>query len=128
LKGGIEAWTADGNELDRIENITPEDFVAKYPVEEMNVLDVRKRSEYDSQHVDGVTNFPLDFIYQNAGELDKSKNYTVHCAGGYRSVAAASILKKLGVAEVANVLGGFNAMKQVDGLPVSDYTEQTTML
>ncbi len=128
LKGGIEAWTAAGNALDSIENIAPEDFVAKYPVEEMNVLDVRKKSEYDSQHVDGVTNFPLDFIYQNAGDLDKSKNFTVHCAGGYRSVAAASILKKLGVAEVANVLGGFNAMKQVDGLPVSDFQEQTTML
>lgn len=128
LKGGINAWTAAGNELDSINNLSPETFVAAYPVQEMHVLDVRKKSEYDSQHVEGVENFPLDFIYSNLSKLDKNKPYTVHCAGGYRSVAAASILKKFGVKEVSNVLGGFNAMKKVDGLPISAYQEQTTML
>jgi glyoxylase-like metal-dependent hydrolase (beta-lactamase superfamily II)/rhodanese-related sulfurtransferase len=128
LKGGIAAWTAAGNALDSINNMTPETFVAAYPVKEMNVLDVRKKSEYDSQHVEGVENFPLDFIYNNLSKLDKEKAYTVHCAGGYRSVAAASILKKFGVKTVSNVLGGFNAMKKVDGLPISAYQEQTTML
>ena len=60
--------------------------------------------------------------------MNKDKAYTVHCAGGYRSVAAASIMKKYGITEVTNVLGGFNAMKIIEGAPVSAFQEQATML
>ena len=128
LKGGVDAWVAAGEPVDTLKNVTPEDFAAQYKVEGIDVLDLLKASEFDSQHLDGAYNFPLDFIYQNLDSLDKSKAYTVHCAGGYRSVAAASIMKKYGIADVTNVLGGFNTMKQIDGLPTTEFHEQTTML
>jgi hydroxyacylglutathione hydrolase len=128
LKGGIDTWVKAGLKLDTMGNIAPEDFAKRYSVEDLQVLDVRKASEFNSQHLDGAVNFPLDFIYQHLDELDKNTSYMVHCAGGYRSVAAASIMKKFGVKNVTNVLGGFNAMKVIDGLPVSSFQEQTTML
>jgi len=128
LKGGIEAWVADGNALDTINNYEPSEFIEKYKTQGLEVLDVRKQSEFESQHLEGAENFPLDFIYKNLGQLNKDKAYTVHCAGGYRSVAATSIMKKYGVKDVSNVLGGFNAMKGLEGAPVSAFHEQTTML
>lgn len=128
LKGGIDAWVAEGFALEELKNVTPEDFATRFASQELNVLDVRKESEFNSHHLDGATNFPLDFIYQNLDQLDKEKDYIVHCAGGYRSVAAASILKKFGIKDVTNVLGGFNAMKSIAGLPLSSYQERVTML
>lgn len=128
LKGGVSAWVADGNPVESMENVTPEDFAKRYTTEGLDVLDVRKKSEFDSQHLDGAENFPLDFIYKNIDQLDKNKSYVVHCAGGYRSVAAASIMKKYGIKDVTNVLGGFNQMKVIESLPLTTFHEQTTML
>ena len=103
LKGGIEAWVADGSALDNINNYEPREFIETYKTQGLEVLDVRKQSEFESQHLEGAENFPLDFIYKSLGQLNKDKAYTVHCAGGYRSVAAASIMKKYGVKDVSNV-------------------------
>ncbi len=129
LKGGFSAWSNAGKAIDTIRNIAPEDYAEQFKLyPSIETLDVRKRSEFDAQHVEGVTNFPLDFIHQHVGELDKNKGYMVHCAGGYRSVAAASILKRNGIGNVTNVLGGFKAMKEQESLPISALQEQTTML
>ena len=128
LKGGLRAWVADGNEVDSMGNLAPEDFARQYATENPKVLDVRKASEYDSHHLEGAENFPLDFIYQNLNKLDKEGKYIVHCAGGYRSVAAASNMKKFGVKDATNVLGGFNKMKEIEGLPLSSFHTQTSML
>lgn len=128
LKGGIEAWKAAGEPVDTLTNMEPAQFVERYSVDSLNVLDVRKASEYDSQHLEGAENFPLDFIYQNLNALDKNKPYVVHCAGGYRSVAAASIMKKFGINDVTNVLGGFNAVKVQANAPITQFEEQETML
>jgi rhodanese-related sulfurtransferase len=127
LKGGFEAWKASGNAIDSIVDVTATDIAKNYAPGELNILDVRKESEYNSEHIQGVENFPLDFINQNIDELDKSKKYYLHCAGGYRSVIAGSIFKQHGIKDVVNIEGGFNALKDTT-LPKTEYVEPTTML
>lgn len=113
LKGGVKAWREAGNEVDSIEEITPEEFAPLFDTHiNLNVLDVRRKSEYDAEHLVGVENFPLDFINRNMSMLDIRKKYYLHCAGGYRSVIAASILKARGYENVVNIKGGYKALSQ----------------
>ena len=90
-------------------------------------VDVRKESEYLSEHVEGVENFPLDFIHDNFAEIDPNKHYFLHCASGYRSLVAASIFKANGVENVTDVRGGFKDIKET-GAPLTDYVCPTTLL
>lgn len=127
LKGGFEAWKNAGKEIDQIEEIDPAVFAELFKQNpDLNVLDVRRCSEYDSQHVTGVANFPLDHINKNMAELKRDKKYLVHCAGGYRSVIAASILQARGY-QVVNIQGGFGVLKNT-GLSLTDFQTQKTML
>ncbi|MBY0535202.1 MAG: MBL fold metallo-hydrolase [Chitinophagaceae bacterium] len=122
LQGGMEAWTVAGKPIAGLEEITPESFAQSFeslPVG-ATVLDVRRNSEYEREHILGVQNFPLDFIHQNLSQLDPDKTYYVHCAGGYRSVIACSILLERGFKKVINIKGGFNKLKTT-GLPLSAY-------
>ena len=93
----------------------------------VKLLDVRKASEYESQHIHGVTNFPLDFINKNIGQLDRDTPYFLHCLSGYRSMVAASILQSKGFANVTDVKGGFNELSKT-GLPLTQYMPPVTML
>ena len=95
----------------------------------INIIDVRKSSEYYSERLDTemVANKPLDLINTNLSEYDRNKEYYMHCVGGYRSMIAASILKANGIANVIDVNGGFNAMKE-SGLKMTEYACPTTML
>ncbi|NQX90983.1 MAG: MBL fold metallo-hydrolase [Flavobacteriales bacterium] len=108
LEGGLEAWVASGRETDSIGQITAEDSVS-IPTDQL--LDVRKPSEYDNGHIDGIANTPLDFIHSGEINLDKDKKYYAHCAGGYRSVIFASIMKTRGV-DVTDIAGGFRTIKE----------------
>ena len=85
LEGGFEAWKAAGEDVDTIEEVTAEEFAKIFKKEKVNVLDVRKVSEYNEQHIEGAISFPLDFINKNFSQLDRDKKYYVHCKGGYRS-------------------------------------------
>jgi len=125
LKGGVEAWKASGRSLSSIDSITPEAFAK---VEKPNVLDVRKESEFKSQHVIGAENTPLDYWRDNLAKIDKSKTYHVHCKGGYRSMVFASVLHASGYENLINVQGGFDAIKEIDNFEVSEYVCPTTML
>lgn len=127
LKGGFASWVNAGKPVDTIEQIAPKDLAALYETEHVNVLDVRKQSEYESRHIEGFRNLPLDFINENASELDKNGRYYVHCAGGYRSVIASSIYKRQGIRNVVNIVGGFKALSETN-LPMTEYVEPTTML
>ncbi len=127
LDGGFEAWKAAGEAVETLDEIEPEAFAQMYQPSQINLLDVRRISEYNAQHIEGAVNFPLDFIYKNLHQLDPNKKYYVHCAGGYRSVIACSIMKSEGIKEVVNIRGGFNALKEFD-LPMTDYVEQNTEL
>ncbi|MBV6442035.1 MAG: Hydroxyacylglutathione hydrolase [Saprospiraceae bacterium] len=128
LKGGFEAWKKAGNDVDTIESISPQAFAKRFAVHRENVLDVRRESEFNTEHVVGAQNFPLDFINRNMDKLDRSATYLVHCAGGYRSVIAISILQARGFNRLVNVENGFKGIKETGLVPVTEYAEQLTEL
>lgn len=125
LDGGFDAWKAAGEEVDTLEELTPEEVKELYG--KIDIMDVRKHSEYNAQHIKGAEVFPLDLINSNMGQIDRNKKYYMYCQSGYRSVVAASILKSRGIHGVANIVTGFNELSKV-GLPFSDYVEQNTEL
>jgi hydroxyacylglutathione hydrolase len=112
LKGGIKAWKEAGKELDQIESVSAEELAERMKESaELNILDVRKDSEYADEHLPNAQNVPLDFINENMSRLDKNQPYYVHCAGGYRSMIYSSILKARGYHNLYNIEGGFKALK-----------------
>lgn len=111
LKNGMDAWVLAGKETDSLESVTADDFANRYNNGPIHISDVRKCTEYDAEHVTGALNLPLDHINENMVEYDKNKTYYLHCAGGYRSVIAASILKARGYHNLINVEGGYGAIK-----------------
>lgn len=115
VDGGIEAWRAAGKPVDTITSITADELNAKLQSGTVeNLIDVRKPSEYDAEHAEAATNFPLDFINEHLNDLDKDKTYHIHCAGGYRSMIAASILRQQGYKNLVDIIGGFNAIAKTD--------------
>ena len=116
LKGGIAAWKAAGKDIETITSISAEDFAEEFANETINVLDVRKDGEYKSEHLEGkqVQHFALDYINENMKAIDNKKSYYLHCAGGYRSVIAASILKARGFNNLVDISGGFAALKKTN--------------
>lgn len=129
LQGGFEAWKAEGNEWDEMPQVSA-DQLAEMLLEnpELHVLDVRKKSEYESEHVLGVKNLPLDYINNHMAEVDKTKTYYVHCAGGYRSMIFNSVLRARGYENLVDVSGGFDAIKATGKVQVSDYVCPSTLL
>jgi len=111
LDGGFDAWKNAGKEIDTICRITPEEFEKDYDKNKTMVIDVRRPGEYDSEHVEGAVNIPLDFINDNLAEFPKDKDFIIHCGGGYRSMTAASILKSRGWENFKEVEGGFDEIK-----------------
>lgn len=129
LDGGIEQWIKSGKEVDTIESISPTELADRLDADaDINILDVRKKSEYDSEHIVNVENQPLDFINDNMTSLDKAKTYYIHCAGGYRSMVYASILKARGFNNLVDIQGGFKAIKDTGRFKLSQYHQQTSML
>lgn len=128
LKGGFNAWKAAGKEIDTIISISPEELAEKMKQEEVNILDVRKNSEYLSEHIINAENAPLDFINESMSLIDKNKTYYVHCAGGYRSMIFNSILRARGFDNLIDVKGGFSAIKATGLFPVTDYVCPSTLL
>jgi rhodanese-related sulfurtransferase len=121
LEGGLEAWIKAGKETQTIESIDAESFNDQYKTQNssLNILDVRKPGEFDTQHLLKADSFPLDFINQNMNKLDKEKPYYLHCAGGYRSAIAASILSARGFSKLTDIKGGFGALKETE-IPLSE--------
>ena len=113
--------------MDTLEEITPTAFEAKFDGKNLQVLDVRKASEFNAEHLVGAENFPLDFINRNMGQLKRDGRYYLYCASGYRSVIAASILKARGYRDVVNVPGGYKELVNT-GLERTEYREQITEL
>jgi hydroxyacylglutathione hydrolase len=113
LNGSFEAWKNAGKEIDTINSVTAKELEQK--IEQKNIVfDVRKPGEYEAEHILDVPSAPLDFLNNYLSEFPKDKDFYLHCAGGYRSVIAASILKSRGFHNVIDVKGGFGAIKNTD--------------
>ncbi|MDZ4809940.1 MAG: MBL fold metallo-hydrolase [Bacteroidota bacterium] len=128
LKGGFNAWKNAGKEVDQIISISAGELAAIMSMEKVNVLDVRKKSEYLSEHIVDAENAPLDFINDSMAQIDKNKTYYVHCAGGYRSMIFNSILRARGYDNLVDVKGGFKEIKESGKFKVSDYVCPSTLL
>ncbi len=128
LEGGIEAWKASGKDVETVTSISADEFADDFKSKNINVLDVRKDGEYKSERIKGeqVQHFALDFINENMNTINKSNTYYLHCAGGYRSLIATSILKARGFDKLIDIAGGFGAIKQTD-LPTTDFVCPTTL-
>ena len=121
LQGGYEAWAAAGEALDMIIDIEVDEFMMDLPHDpNLEVLDVRKPAEFADGHVVGAANVPLDTLIDPlvVAEVPDESNLYVLCGGGYRSVIASSLLKRQGIHNLRNIVGGWGALKNVEGLPV----------
>ena len=128
LKGGIEAWKKAGKETDEIKSISADelaDLMKKN--KELTILDVRKPSEFLSEHIDGAENAPLDFINDSMLKADKNKTYYVHCAAGYRSMVFVSVLKARGYNKLVDVKGGFKSIKESGNFKLTAYVCPATL-
>jgi len=128
LEGGFQSWINVGKEIDSIQSISAEELAAIQQSQPVNTLDVRKKSEYDSQHIVNAENVPLDYINDSMSQINKNKTYYVHCAGGYRSMIFTSILRARGFNNLIDVKGGFTAIKQSGRFHITDYVCPTTLL
>jgi rhodanese-related sulfurtransferase len=113
LNGGVEAWKDEGKELDTINRITPQEFADKFNAD-VKVVDVRKESEYAAEHVEDAYNRPLALINEWTKDINPDEHFFVHCAGGYRSMIAASILQARGYRNFSEVEGGFKAIAETN--------------
>ena len=127
LKGGFEAWEKAGMDYDTVHSISADEFkTALESKTNSEVFDVRKPNEYSSEHVVNAKTTPLDFINNHLPEFPSNQSFYVHCAGGYRSMIAASILKSRGIHNLIDVQGGFKAIKET-GVKVSDFVCPSTL-
>lgn len=127
LKGGYAAWLAAGKQTDSVKRITAEAFANGIKESKDDVIDVRKETEYTAQHVENAFNRPLAYINQWMKDIDTSKHFYIHCAGGYRSMIAASILQARGYRNFTEVEGGFNAIAKTP-VTVTDFVCATKMM
>jgi hydroxyacylglutathione hydrolase len=121
LDGGMQAWKEAGEKLDLIIDIDPDELAMDIPHDtRLEVIDVRKPGEYEAGHVRGANNVPLDTLADITAiaNIDDDHNLYVHCAGGYRSVIAASLLKRQGYHNLRNVLGGWGKIKDIEDMPI----------
>lgn len=128
LNGGFAAWKQSGKEIDTIQSISVDEAVELANKENLPIIDVRKKSEFESEHILEAINAPLDYVNDSMQLLDKDKTYLVHCAGGYRSVIFASILKARGFDNLIDVQGGFSAIKKSELFDVTAYVCPSTLL
>ncbi|MCT3975275.1 MBL fold metallo-hydrolase, partial [Elizabethkingia anophelis] len=119
LKGGLSAWQSAGKETDSVERITPEEFAQRY-TEDAKIIDVRKEGEYAAEHIAEAYSRPLSYINTWIKDIDPKEHFFLHCAGGYRSMIAASILQARGYRNFTEVEGGFGKIKLTE-VPTTDF-------
>ncbi len=128
LKGGFASWKGAGKEIEDVKRLTPAEFSAAYSENEMaTIIDIRKKSEFDSEHLVGAINVPLNEINRHLDQFPKDKKFILYCAGGYRSMIASSILKQRGWDNFSDVIGGFGELAKTD-LPKTEYVCPSTLL
>ncbi len=127
LNGGIDAWKNAGKEVDQVNRISADQFKSELTVGSSYVLDVRKESEYRAEHVDEAYNKPLDYINEWFPEMTQlNEEFYLHCAGGYRSMIAASYLKARGIHNFKEIEGGFKSIAEA-GVSKTDFVCQSKL-
>lgn len=127
LKGGVEAWKTAGKETDQVDRISAEELKERLKVGESVVYDVRKESEYEAEHVEEAYSRPLASINDWIKDINPKEHFFVHCAGGYRSMIAASILQARGYRNFTEIEGGFKAIAET-GVPKTDFVCQSKVM
>ena len=123
LKGGFDAWLHSGKQVDVVDRISPQQFQANFQPSSDKIIDVRKESEYNVEHVTDAINKPLAFINEWIKDINPSEHFFLHCAGGYRSMMASSILQARGYRNFTEIDGGFNALVNTN-ISTSDFVCQ----
>jgi rhodanese-related sulfurtransferase len=126
LEGGFESWKNSGKEIDTVNRISADEFANQFN-EDSKIIDVRKPTEYEAEHVNEAFSRPLDAISEWAGEINDSEHFFVHCTGGYRSMIAASILNSRGIRNFTEIEGGFNKIKETS-VPRSNFMCQSKII
>jgi len=127
LHAGFASWLAAGKEADTVDRITADEFAAQLNVKEDKVIDIRKDTEYAAEHVDEAYNKPLAFINDWAKDINPDEHFFIHCAGGYRSMIAASILQARGYRNFTEIAGGYSAISKTD-VPKTDFVCQSKVM
>ena len=126
LEGGFQAWEAAGKPVDKVISVSVEELQKRMAEGEVNVMDVRKPTEWEAEHLENTPNAPLNYIHDELDKYDPAKEYFVHCKSGFRSLIAATVLKSKGINNVIDVLGGFNAILESD-LKTTEYVCPSTL-
>jgi len=127
LEGGFAAWQEAGKEIDRVKRISADEFATQFKAGESMVIDVRKETEYEAEHVEDAYSKPLAFINDWTKDIQPNQHFFMHCAGGYRSMIAASILQARGYRNFTEVDGGFGAISKT-AVPTTDFICQSKVL
>lgn len=127
LEGGFKAWKKRGKEIDTVNRISAEQLEQEIKGKNVKIIDVRKESEYSAEHVNEAFNKPLAYINQWINHIDPAEHFYLHCAGGYRSMMAASILQARGYRNFSEVEGGFDAIGKTT-VPKSDFVCQSKII
>ncbi|MFN5416048.1 MAG: MBL fold metallo-hydrolase [Flavobacteriia bacterium] len=127
LEGSFDSWKAAGKEVDTIDRISAKEFESKFKLEESVVVDVRKESEYEAEHVSEAYSKPLAYINEWTKDVNPEEHFFLHCAGGYRSMIAASILQARGYRNFTEIEGGFKAIGETS-IPKTDFVCQSKVL
>ncbi len=127
LNGSFESWENSGKEIDTIDRISAEEFADKFDKNAI-VIDVRKEGEYAAEHVENAFSKPLAYINDWLNTINNNQHFFLHCAGGYRSMIAASILQARGYRNFSEIEGGFNAIKKTEKIPTTDFVCQSKTL
>ncbi len=125
LNGGYETWAKSGKAVDTLKSVTPAEVAS---LEAVNLLDVRRESEFESEHIVDAINAPLDYHWDSMAKVDPDKTYHVYCRSGNRSVIYASILKTKGYNNLVDIAGGIEAMKKSEKFEVTEYVCPSTLL
>lgn len=125
LKGGINAWIDSGNEVDSVESINKNEFEKLFFEEKTKIFDVRNESEFNSEHVVGACNIPLNKLNANLEKINSNGVNYIHCAGGYRSMIASSILKARGIHNFIDIKGGYSAISDSSIINKTKYACQS---
>jgi hydroxyacylglutathione hydrolase len=128
LKGGFAAWESSGYEVDTVNRISAEQFEKEVIISENTIIDVRKEGEYEAEHLEDAFSKPLAYVNNWIKDIPANEHFFLHCAGGYRSMIAASILQARGYRNFSEIDGGYNAIAKTTELPRTNFICQSKVL